>query len=90
MMLMILDNFSQALLILLAKSLMTLSKLAMSNRLDILRFLKDKVISLMKTTSSLLFLIIEHLVELMLSSIMGMVMVRGVWSNIRCYLGCIK
>jgi len=33
---------------------------------------------------------IEYLVELMLFLTMGMVIVRGVWSDVRCQLGYIK
>ena len=78
MMLMIFKFFSQALLTMLAKSLTTLSKLVISDRLDILRFLIDMVTFLMKDTSSSLSLMIECLVELTLSSTIGIVMVRGV------------
>ena len=69
---------------------MTLSKLVISDKLDVLRFLMDVVTSLMKATSSLLSLMIEYLVELMLFLTMGMVIVRGVWSDVRCQLGYIK
>jgi len=69
---------------------MTLSKLVISDKLDVLRFLIDVVTSLMKATSSLLSLMIEYLVELMLFLTMGMVIVRGVWSDVRCQLGYIK
>jgi len=61
----------------------------MSDRLDVWRFLMDMVTSLMKAISSLLSLIIEYLVELTPST-MGMVMVRGAWSDIRHQSGCIK
>jgi len=50
----------------------------------------DIVMSLMKAASFLLSLMIEHLVELTLSSTMIIVMVRGAWSNIRCQLRCIE
>ena len=87
---MILDKFSQILLTLLVKSLMILSKLAMSDKLDTLRFLMDKVMSLMKAASSSLSLMIEHLVELTLSLTIEIVMVRGTWSDVRCYSVCIE
>lgn len=77
-MLMIFKFFSQALLTMLAKSLTALSKLAISDRLDILRFLMDVVMFLMKNASSLLSLMIECLVELTLSSTIGIVMIREV------------
>ena len=89
-MLMILEFFSQVLLTILANSLTMLSKLVMSDRLDMWRFLMDMVTSLMKATFSSLSLIIECLVELMSSSTMGMGMVRRVLSDIRHQLGCIK
>ena len=89
-MLMILDKFSQILLTLLVKSLMILFKLAMSDRLDTLRFLMDKVMSLIKATSSSLSLMIEHLVKLTLSSTIEIVMVRETWSDVRCYSECIE
>ena len=89
-MLMILELFSQALLILLTNSLMMLSKLVMLDKLDVLRFLMDIVIFLMKATSSLLSLMIECLAELILFSMMGIVIVRGTQSDIRCQSGCIK
>jgi len=79
---MILEFFSQALLTTLANLLMTLSKLAIFSKLDILRFLTEVVTSLMKNTSFLLSLMIEHLVVLVLSSMMGILMVRGAWSNV--------
>jgi len=44
----------------------------------------------MKAAFSLLSLIIEHLVELMLSSMIGMVIVRGTWYNVRHQLGYIE
>ena len=77
MMLMIFKFFSQALLTMLAKLLTTLSKLVISDRLDILRFLIDMVTFLIKDASSSLSLMIECLVELTLSSTIGIVMVRG-------------
>ena len=48
------------------------------------------VMFLIKTASSLLSLMIEHLVELMLSSMMVMVMVKGAWSDVRHQLECIE
>ena len=75
---MILKFFSQTLLTILVNLLIILSKLAIFGKLDILRFLTEAVISLTKNTSSLLSLMIEHLVVLILYSMMGMVMVRGV------------
>ena len=89
-MLMILKFFFQVLLTILVNLLTMLSKLVMSDRLDVWRFLIDMVTSLMKATSSLLSLMIECLVELMSSSTMEMGMVRGVWSDIRHQLGCIE
>ena len=78
------------LLTLLVNSLMMLSKLVMSDKLDMLRFLMDMKTSLMKAAFSWLSLIIEHLVELMLSSMIGMVIVRGTWYNVRHQLGYIE
>ena len=72
------EFFSQALSTTLANLLTALSRLDISNRLDILKFLTDVMMSLIKDTSSLLSLMIEHLIEVMLSSIMGIEMVKGV------------
>jgi len=87
---MIFKFFSQVLLTALAKSLTALSKLVISDRLDILRFLMDIVMSLMKDASSFLFLMIECLVELTLSSTIGIVMIREVWSSMRHHSRYIK
>ena len=89
-MLMILEDFSQVLLTLLTNLLMILSKLVMLDRLDMLKFLMDMVTSLMKTIFSSLSLMIEYLVEFMLSSTMVMIMVREAWFDIRCQLECIE
>ena len=72
------EFFSQALSTTLANLLTALSRLDISNRLDILKFLTDVMMSLIKDTSSLLSLMIEHLIEVILSSIMGIEMVKGV------------
>jgi len=72
------EFFSQALSTTLANLLTALFRLDISNRLDILKFLTDVMMSLIKDTSSLLSLMIEHLIEVMLSSIMGIEMVKGV------------
>jgi len=56
---------------------MILSKLVESDMLDVLRLLKTKETSLIKEDSSLLPLLIEHLVELTYSSTIGIVTVRG-------------
>jgi len=71
------EFFSQALSTVLANSLTALSRLNISDRLDILRFLIDVMTSLIKDTSSLLSLMIECLIEMMLSSTMRIVMVTG-------------
>ena len=69
---------------------MILSKLVMSDKLDMLRFLMNIKMSLMKAAFSSLSLMIEHLVELILSSMIGMVIMRGTWSNVRHQLGYIE
>lgn len=71
------EFFSQVLSTALANSLTALSRLDISNRLDILKFLTDVMMSLIKDVSSLLSLMIEHLIEVMLSSMMGIEIVRG-------------
>ena len=58
------------------------SNLLVLDRSEILRFLIEIVVFLMKAASSLLFLIIEYLDEITLSSIIGIVIVRGVWSDV--------
>jgi len=50
----------------------------------------DKVMSLIKAVSLSLSLMIECLVELTLSSTMGMVMVREAWYDVRYHSGYIE
>jgi len=69
--------FSQAFSTPLVNILITLSKLETSKRLDILMFLIDVMMSLIKDVFSSLSLIIEHLVELIFFSSIGIVIVKG-------------
>ena len=69
--------FFQAFSTTLEKLLTALLRLAMSDRLELLMFLMDVVRSLINVNSSLLSLMIEHLLELICSSTMGIVIVRG-------------
>jgi len=62
---------------------MNLSKLDKSKMLDIFRFLKIKKTSLINNASSLLPLPIEHLDKLTCSSTIGIVIIRGAWSDER-------
>ena len=78
MMWMVLEFFSQVFLILLTSSLIMNSNLLVLDRSEILRFLIEMVVFLMKAASSLLFLMIEHLDEITLSSMIGIMIVRGV------------
>ena len=71
------EFLTQALSTALANSLTALSRLNILDKLDILRFLMDVMTSLIKDDSSLLSLMIKHLVEMMLSSTIGIEMVRG-------------
>ena len=70
--------FSQETSTMEAKSLTALLRLAMSIMLEMLIFLMELIRSLMNVNSSSLFLMIEHLLEIMCSSIIGMMIVRGV------------
>jgi len=63
--------FSQVTLTIEANSLIALSRLVMSDMLKVLIFLMELVRSLM----------IECLLEMMCSSAIGMMMVRGAWSD---------
>ena len=70
--------------------LTTFSSLLLSDKSEVLRFLRAVAISLMNNSSSLLFFAIENLNVMMFSSVIGMVIVRGVWSEKSCQLGWIK
>lgn len=82
--------FSQAYSTLLARVLTMFSKLLMLDRLKVSRLLMEVVASLMKAVSSSLFLTIECLDEVTLSSTIGIVMIKGVWSDVRYQSGCIE
>jgi len=56
----------------------------MSDRLDMFRFLIREETSLMNEASSLLFFVIENLVELIFSSTIGIVIISRAWSDMRC------
>ena len=77
-MLIVLEFFFQVLLTLLTSLLTMNSNLLISDRLEVLRFLIEVVVSLIKVAFSLLFLMMEHLDEITLSSTIGIVMVKGV------------
>ena len=70
--------------------LTTFSSLSLSDKSEVLRFLRAVVIFLMNNSSLLLFFAIENLDVIMFSFVMGMVIVRGVWSEKSCQLGWIK
>ena len=61
--------------------LTTFSSLSLSDKLEMLRFLRADATSSINNFSSLLFFAIENLDVIMFSSIMGIVIVRGVWSE---------
>ena len=69
MMLIIFEFFDQVFSIALANLFTTLSRLVMSEILDMLIFLIEAISSLMNVNSSSLFLMIVHLLELICSSI---------------------
>jgi len=71
----------------LAKELTAFSSQLESNRLEVLSSLKKLVMSLINAASSLLFLMIDHLEEFTNSSTMGILMLRGAWSDVRHYSG---
>lgn len=58
-----------------------LSRLVIYDMLEVLIFLMKLVRSLMNVNSSSLSLMIECLLEMMCSSAIGMMMVRGAWSD---------
>ena len=58
-------------------------KLGISNKYDMFKDLKDAITSLMNDFSSLLPLTIDLLTELMFFSIVGIVIVNSVWSEVR-------
>ena len=78
-MLMTFEFFSQVTSTTEANSLTALSRLAMSDMLEVSIFLMELVRSLMNVDSSSLSLMIEHFLETMCSSVIGMMMVRGAW-----------
>ena len=67
----------------LAKKLTVFSSQLESNRLEISSSLRELVTSLINAASSSLFLTIDHLEEFANSSTMSILMVRGVWLDIR-------
>ena len=69
---------------------MTFSSPLILYKIDMSRPLIEMMTSLMKATSSLLFLIIECLEELTFSSIIGIVMVKGAWLDVRHQSGWIE
>jgi len=69
----------------LAKELTAFSIQLESNRLEVSSSLRELVMSLINAASSLLFLTIDHLEKFTNFSTMGILMVRGVWLDIRCY-----
>ena len=64
-------------------------KLGISNKYDMFKDLKDAITSLMNDFSSLLPLTIDPLTELMFFSIVGIVIVNSVWSEVRHQSGWI-
>lgn len=70
--------FLHACLIDVVRVLTTFSSLLLSDKLEVLRFLRAAVTFLMNNSSLLLFFAIKNLDMMMFSPIMGMVIVRGV------------
>ena len=68
-----------------SRLLTTSSRYSLLIIFEVLRFLKDKIISLMNTTSCLLFIKIESFEVLIISFMMGMVMDKGAWSDVSCH-----
>jgi len=66
------------------------SMLAISDMLEVSIFLMELVRSLMNVNSSSLSLMIEHLLEMICYSAMGMTMVKGAWSDESLQLGQIE
>ena len=73
-----------------ARVLTTFSSLSLSVKLEVLRFLRAAVTSLMNNSSSSLFFTIENLDVIMFSSVIGMVIVSGAWSEESHQSGWIK
>ena len=84
------EFFSQVFYTASANLLTALSRLAMSDILDVLIFLMNIMRSLININSSLLSLMIECFPELICSSIMVMTIVRGAWLDESLQLGWIK
>ena len=70
--------FLHACLIDAARVLTIFSSLLLSDKLEVLRFLRAAVTFLMNNSSLLLFFAIKNLDMMMFSPVMGMVIVRGV------------
>ena len=62
---------------------MASSKSSMFEIVNIFTFKKDATISLTNSASSSLFFAIDHLLNSIYSSMMGMVTIRGAWSDER-------
>ena len=65
-------------------------KWGMSDKFVMSRFLMDMITSLMNCSFSLLSLMIDLFLELTFFSMIGIIIVRGMWSDVRCYSGWIE
>ena len=90
MILIIFEFFAHTLSMLLAKFLMVFFKWGISDKFDMSRFLIDMIISWMNCPSSSLSLIIDLFLKLTFFLTIGIVIVRGVWLEVRCYLEWIE
>jgi len=83
-MLMNFEYFVQVWSTILANSNIAFSKLDTFNKFNLV---KDAITSLMNISSSSLFLVIVLLQASKCSSLIGMVIVKGAWSKVRCQSG---
>jgi len=88
--LIIFEFFTYTLSMMLARSFTVFSKWDISDKFVMSRFLMDAIISLINYSSSSLFLMIDLFLELIFSSTIGIIVVRGMWLEVGYYLEWIK
>ena len=88
--LIIFEFFTHTFSTILARSFTVFSKWGISDKFVMSRFLMNMIISLMNYSSSSLFLMIDLFLELIFSSTIGIIIVRGIWLEVGYYLEWIK
>ena len=84
------EYFIQVWSTILAKSDITFSNLGISKMFNVFNFEKNVITFLMNSSFSSLFFVIVLLWKAMYSSTIGIVLVKGVWSDVRHYSGWIE